>query len=237
MGQKTNPVGLRVAVNKDWRSKWFSGKKEFGKLLSEDARIRGILKKKLESASVPRILIERAANRCRITIHTARPGVVIGRKGAEIDKLKEELSRMTGKEIYVDIVEIKHPEVDAQLVAENVGLQLERRISFRRAMKKAVQTALDFGAEGIKIRCAGRLGGAELARVESYHEGRVPLHTLRAHIDYGFAEAHTVYGKLGIKCWICKGENKGDKAGGSPVTGTSVPAGATPSAAPLPNVS
>ena len=171
-----------------------------------------MLKKKLETASVPKIQIERAANRCRITIHTARPGVVIGRKGAEIDKIKEELSKMTGKEIYVDIVEIKQPETDAQLVAENVALQLERRVSFRRAMKKALQTAKDFGAEGIKIRCAGRLGGAELARVEQYHWGRVPLHTLRANIDYGFAEAHTVYGKLGIKCWICKGENKPQKA-------------------------
>ena len=208
MGQKTNPIGLRVAVNRDWRSKWYAGKKEFGKLLSEDRRIRDILKKKLESASVPRILIERAATRCRVTILTARPGVVIGRKGAEIDKLKEELSKMTGKEIYVDILEIKTPELDAQLVAENIALQLERRVSFRRAMKKAIQTTMDFGAEGIKVRCAGRLGGAELARVEMYHQGRVPLHTLRANIDYGFAEAHTVYGKLGIKCWICKGETK-----------------------------
>lgn len=211
MGQKTNPTGLRIAVTKDWLSKWFSGRKDFGKLLTEDHKIREILKRKLESASVPKIQIERAANRCRITIYTARPGVVIGRKGAEIDKLKEELSRMTGKEIYVDIQEIKTPELDAQLVAENVALQLERRISFRRAMKKAVQTAMGLGAEGIKIRCAGRLGGAELARSESYHEGRVPLHTLRARIDYGFAEAHTVYGKLGIKCWICRGETKGDK--------------------------
>lgn len=209
MGQKSNPIGLRIAVNKDWLSKWFSGKKEFGRLLVEDSKIREILKKKLESASVPRIGIERAANRCRITIYTARPGVVIGRKGAEIDKLKEELSKMTGKEIYVDIQEVKTPELDAQLVAENIALQLERRISFRRAMKKAVQTAMDFGAEGIKIRCAGRLGGAELARTEMYHEGRVPLHTLRAKIEYGFAEANTLYGKLGVKCWICKGEDKG----------------------------
>jgi len=208
MGQKTNPVGLRVAVSKDWRSKWYADKKDFGKLLAEDQKIREILKKKLESASVPKIQIERAATRCRITIFTARPGVVIGRKGAEIDKIKEDLSRMTGKEIYVDIVEVKKPEIDAQLVAENIALQLERRISFRRAMKKAVQTAMDFGAEGIKIRCAGRLGGAELARVETYHEGRVPLHTLRANIDYGFAEAFTVYGKLGVKCWICTGETK-----------------------------
>lgn len=206
MGQKTNPIGLRVAVNKDWRSKWYSEKREFGKLLSEDREIRDLLKKKLESASVPRILIERATNRCRVTILTARPGVVIGRKGAEIDKLKEELSLMTGKEIYVDIVEIKQPEIEAQLVAENVALQLERRVSFRRAMKKAVQVAKDFGAQGIKIRCAGRLGGAELARVEQYHWGRVPLHTLRADIDYGFAEAKTLYGKLGVKCWICKGD-------------------------------
>ena len=212
MGQKTNPIGFRVAVNKDWRSKWFAGKKEFGKLLSEDRQIRDLLKKKLESASVPRINIERAATRCRITILTARPGVVIGRKGAEIDKLKEELSKMTGKEIYVDILEIKTPELDAQLVAENIALQLERRVSFRRAMKKALQTTKDFGAEGIKIRCAGRLGGAELARVEQYHWGRVPLHTLRAEIDYGFAEAKTVYGKLGVKCWICKGEMKPERA-------------------------
>jgi len=161
---------------------------------------------------VPKIQIERHANRCRVTIFTARPGVVIGRKGSEIDKLKEELSKVTGKEIYVDIQEVKTPELDAQLVAENVAMQLERRISFRRAMKKAVQLAMDLGAEGIKIRCGGRLGGAELARVEVYHEGRVPLHTLRANIEYGFAEASTMYGKLGVKCWICKGEiKKGDK--------------------------
>ena len=223
MGQKTNPVGLRVAVTKDWRSKWYADKKDFGKLLAEDRNIRELLKKKLESASVPKILIERAATRCRITILTARPGVVIGRKGAEIDKLKEELSRMTGKEIYVDITEIKQPETDAQLVAENVALQLERRVSFRRAMKKAIQTAMDFGAEGIKVRCAGRLGGAELARVETYHEGRVPLHTLRANIDYGFAEAHTVYGKLGIKCWICKGETKAEKTAERPKSAEGIP--------------
>ncbi len=227
MGQKTNPIGLRIAVNKDWRSKWYADKKEFGKLLSEDRKIREILKKKLESAAVPKIQIERAATRCRITIFTARPGVVIGRKGAEIDKIKEELSKMTGKEIYVDIQEIKTPELDAQLVAENIALQLERRISFRRAMKKALQTAMDFGAAGIKVRCAGRLGGAEIARVEMYHEGSVPLHTLRANIDYGFAEANTMYGKLGIKCWICKGENKPER--GAPAA---TPIAPTPAAEP-----
>jgi small subunit ribosomal protein S3 len=206
MGQKTNPTGLRIAVNKDWTSKWFAEKKEFGKLLAEDRKIREMLKAKLEGASVSKIGIERAASRCRITIYTARPGVVIGRKGAEIDKLKEEIGKMTGKEVYVDIQEIKQPELDAQLVAENVAVQLERRVSFRRAMKKAVQVAMDFGAEGIKVRVGGRLGGAEIARVEKYHQGRVPLHTLRANIDYGFAEANTLYGKLGIKCWICKGD-------------------------------
>ena len=208
MGQKTNPIGLRIAVTKDWRSKWYAEKRDFGKLLAEDASIRSILTKKLEMASVPKIVIERAANRCRVTIHTARPGVVIGRKGVEIDKIKEDLSRMTGKEVYVDIVEVRQPEIDAQLMAANVAQQLERRVSFRRAMKKAVQTAKDFEAEGVKIRCSGRLGGAELSRTEQYHWGRVPLHTLRAAIDYGFAEAQTLYGKLGVKCWICKGETR-----------------------------
>jgi small subunit ribosomal protein S3 len=221
MGQKTNPIGLRISLNKDWRSRWFAEKRDFGRFLVEDCKIRQILKSKLEAASVPKIVIERAANRCRITIFTARPGVVIGRKGAEIDKLKEELSKMTGKEIYVDIQEVKSPEIDAQLVAENVAMQLERRISFRRAMKKAVQTAMDFGAQGIKVRCSGRLGGAELARCELYHQGRVPLHTLRANIDYGFAEAKTLYGKIGVKCWICRGESTPEKAVAT--TGTPAP--------------
>src|ERR1700761_4374765 len=216
MGKKTKPIGLRLAVNKDWNSKWFAEKKDFGKLLAEDRKIRDLLKAKLEGASVSKIQLERAASRCRITIFTARPGVVIGRKGAEIDKLKEEISKMTGKEVYVDIQEIKQPEMDAQLVAENVALQLERRVSFRRAMKKAVQVAMDFGAEGIKIRVGGRLGGAEIARVEKYHQGRVPLHTLRANIEYGFAEAKTVYGKLGVKCWICKGDNQPEKKASQP---------------------
>ena len=209
MGQKTNPIGLRVPVNRDWRSKWYANKKDFGGLLVEDIAIRTVLKKKLGSAAIPKIHIERAANRCRVTIFTARPGVVIGRKGSEIDKLKEELSKLTGKDVYVDIQEVKNEKADAQLVAENIAVQLERRIGFRRAMKKAVQEArMMEGVEGIKIRCAGRLGGAEIARVEKYHEGRVPLHTLRANIDYGFAEASTMYGKLGVKCWICKGEMK-----------------------------
>jgi small subunit ribosomal protein S3 len=218
MGQKTNPIGLRIPLNREWRSKWYANKKDFGGLLQEDRIIRNSLKRKLDSAAVPRIQIERAANRCRVTIYTARPGVVIGRKGSEIDKLKEELSKLTGKDVYVDIQEVKQAETDAQLVAESVAMQLERRISFRRAMKKALQIAMDFGVEGIKIRCSGRLGGAELSRVETYHQGRVPLHTLRANIDYGFAEAQTVYGKLGVKCWICKGEMKRSELKAAPVT-------------------
>ena len=200
MGQKTNPTGLRLALNKDWASKWYADKKNFSSYLVEDRAIRDLLKSKLSGAAVTKILIERATQRVRIKILTARPGVVIGRRGAEIDKIKEQLARMTGKEIYVDIAEIRKPEIDAQLVAENVAMQLERRIAFRRAMKKAVQMAMDFGAEGIRIRCAGRLGGAELSRVEQYLEGRVPLHTLRANIDYGFTEARTKAGVLGIKC-------------------------------------
>jgi len=208
MGQKVNPVGFRVSVTKDWLSKWYAEKKDYAPLLLEDIKIRDIVKKKLQSAAVPKITIERYANRARITIHTARPGIVIGRKGAEIDKLKEELARLTDKEIYVDIVEVKTPETDAQLVAENIALQLERRISFRRAMKKAVQTAMDFGAQGIKVNCGGRLGGAELARREKYRTGKIPLHTLRADIDYGFAEANTVYGKIGVKVWVCKGDRQ-----------------------------
>ena len=211
MGQKTNPIGLRVAVNKDWTSKWYADKKEFASLLDEDRRIRGLLKGKLESAAVTKIKIERFANRCRITIFTARPGVVIGRRGAEIDKIKEDLARMTNKEVYVDIEEIRNAEISAQLVAENVAMQLERRIAYRRALKKAVQIAMENGAEGIRIRAAGRLGGSEIARVEQYLKGRVPLHTLRANIDYGFAEAVTKTGCLGIKCWVCTGEDAPQK--------------------------
>ncbi len=219
MGQKTNPTGFRIAVNKDWRSKWYASKADFPTLLAEDHNIRELLRRKLESASVPKIVIERATNRCRITIHTARPGVVIGRKGSEIDRIKEDLSRMTGKEVYVDIMEIKSPESDPQLVAENVGVQLERRVAFRRAMKKAVQTAMGInGVQGIRIRCAGRLGGSELSRVEQYLEGSVPLHTMRADVQYGFAEAKTMYGVLGIKCWICKETPVPSKDRGVPTT-------------------
>jgi small subunit ribosomal protein S3 len=222
MGQKTNPIGFRVAVTKDWLSKWYAEKKDYAPLLLEDIKIRDLVKRKLASAAVPKVAIERYANRARITIYTARPGIVIGRKGAEIDKLKEELALLTKKEIYVDIVEVKTPETDAQLVAENIALQLERRISFRRAMKKSVQTAMDFGAQGIKVNCGGRLGGAELARREKYRVGKIPLHTLRADIDYGFAEAATVYGKIGVKVWVCKGERPLRAAQAPPAPGAPV---------------
>ena len=204
MGQKTHPVGFRLAVRRNWQSRWFAKKKEFGLLLIEDEMIRNMLLEKLKLASVPRIFIERASNRVRVKIFTARPGIVIGRKGTEIDAIKLELAKITGKEILLDIQEVKKPEIEAQLVAENVALQLERRISFRRAMKKSMQMAMSLGAEGIKLQCSGRLGGSEIARRELQRIGRVPLHTLRENIDYGFAEAKTVYGKIGVKCWICK---------------------------------
>ncbi len=207
MGQKVNPIGLRIAVNKNWRSIWYANKKDYLNFLHEDFAIRGFLKKKLMSAAVSKIVIERATNRIRVNIFTARPGIIIGKKGTDLENLKKEVAAITAsKEVAVDVKEIRTPELEAQLVAENIALQLERRISFRRAMKKTVQTAMDFGAEGIKVRCSGRLGGAEIARTESYHEGKVPLHTLRANIDYGFAEANTTAGKIGIKCWICKKE-------------------------------
>ena len=207
MGQKVNPIGYRLAINRDWRSRWFASKKELPEFLHSDLKIREYVKKKLQLAAVSKVVIERAWNSLRVTIHTARPGIVIGRKGAEIEKMTDEIGKMAGgKSVKIDIQEIKTPELDAQLVAENVALQIERRISFRRAMKKVVQTTMEFGAQGIKIRCAGRLGGAEISRAERYHEGKVPLHTLRTPIDYGFAEANTVYGKIGVKCWICKKE-------------------------------
>src|SRR6187455_2012984 len=209
MGQKVNPIGYRLAVNRDWRSRWFASPKELPDFLHSDLKIRGYVKDKLRLAAVSKIVIERAWNSIRVTIYTARPGIVIGRKGTEIEKMTEEISKMSGgKSVKIDIQEIKTPELDAQLVAENVALQIERRISFRRAMKKTIQTSMEFGAEGIKIRCAGRLGGAEISRAEWYREGKIPLHTLRTPIDYGFAEANTVYGKIGVKCWICRKEER-----------------------------
>ncbi|MBI5770956.1 MAG: 30S ribosomal protein S3 [Verrucomicrobia bacterium] len=207
MGQKTNPIGFRLAVRRNWQSRWYAGKKDFGKLLHEDQVIREKLMEKLKQACVPRIFIERASNRVRVKIYTARPGIVIGRKGQEIEKIKDDLAKLTGREILLDIQEVKKPEIEAQLVAENVALQLERRIAFRRAMKKAVEMAMTLGAEGIRIQCSGRLGGADIARREWQRKGRVPLHTLRENIDYGFSEALTVYGKIGVKCWICKKES------------------------------
>jgi small subunit ribosomal protein S3 len=205
MGQKVNPIGFRLPVTRNWASRWYASRKDFPEHLIADQNIRNTLKKKLKQAAVSRIVIERAWNSVRVTIHTARPGVVIGRRGQEIENLTKEVGDLAnGRQVKIDIVEIKNPDLDAQLVAENVASQLERRISFRRAMKRAVQITMDQGAEGIKIRVAGRLGGAEIARTERYHQGKVPLHTLRTPIDYGFAEADTVAGKIGIKCWICK---------------------------------
>jgi len=213
MGQKVNPIGFRIQTTRDWRSRWYAGPKEYAPMLHEDLKIRAFLKKKLEQAAVPRINIERASQRLRVTIFTARPGIVIGRKGSEIDKLKEDIAALsTLKEVYVDIQEIKTPETNAQLIAENVALQLERRISFRRAMKKAAQTAMDFGAQGVKVRCSGRLGGSEIARTEWHRLGKVPLHTIRANIDYGFAEALTTYGKIGVKAWIYREDKKEESA-------------------------
>ncbi len=205
MGQKVNPIGFRIPVTKNWQSRWFARKAEYGVLLQEDLRIRDFVKQHLMQAAVSKVTIERFANRVRVTVHSARPGLVIGRKGADIEALKAEISKLApGKEIYVDIREIRTPELDAQLVAESVAQQLVRRIGFRRAMKRTIQTTMDLGADGIRIRCAGRLGGAELARTEQYKEGKVPLHTLRANIDYGFAEARTLAGIIGVKVWICK---------------------------------
>lgn len=204
MGQKVNPISFRLPLTKDWQSRWFAGKAEFGDKLHEDLKIRDFAKKRLQKAAVARIQVERFANRVRITVYTARPGMVIGRKGADIEALKAELTKLTGgKEVYIDIHEIRRPELNAQLVAESIAEQLARRVGHRRAMKKAIQSAMDAGAEGIRIRCAGRLGGAELARTEQYKEGKVPLHTLSANVQYGFAESHTLAGVLGIKVWMC----------------------------------
>jgi small subunit ribosomal protein S3 len=205
LGQKVHPIGFRLGVIKTWDSKWYA-EADYAKLLHEDIAIRKFLKKRLFNSGVSKIEIERAANKTKINIHTARPGLIIGKKGSEVETIKKELSTLTSKEIFINIHEVRKPELDAQLVAENVALQLERRITFRRAMKKSVQSALKFGAKGIRITCSGRLGGAEIARTEWYREGRVPLHTLRADIDYGFAEAKTTYGLIGIKVLIFKGE-------------------------------
>ena len=203
MGQKVNPIGFRLGVRRDWESRWYAGKQDYKNFVKEDYDIRNYLEKKLRFASVPRIFIERASNRIRVKIFTARPGVVIGRKGTELEKIKEELTKLIGKDIILDIQEVKRPDLVAKLVAENVALQLERRISFRRAMKKAVQSTMSLGAAGIRIQVAGRLGGADIARTEQQRMGRVPLHTLRENIDYGTSEASTTYGIIGIKCWIC----------------------------------
>ncbi len=205
MGQKVHPLGFRLGITRTWDSRWYS-EKDFGVFLIEDHKLRAFLKKRLAQASVSRIEIERAAGKVRVIIHTARPGIVIGPKGSEIEKLRKAILKMTNREVIVDIKEIRKPEIDAQLVAENVAQQLTRRIAFRRAMKKSVSSALKSGAQGIRIATAGRLGGAEMARREWYREGRVPLHTLRADIDYGLAEASTTYGVIGVKVWIFKGE-------------------------------
>ena len=205
MGQKVNPIGMRLGINRTWDSRWYA-EGNYASLLHEDLRVRKFLLNKLSQAGVSKVIIERPAKKARVTIHTARPGVVIGKKGADIDKLRAEIAKMTDSDVHLNIVEIRKPEIEAQLVAENVAQQMERRISIRRAMKRAVQSAMRMGAEGIRINCAGRLGGTEIARTQWYREGRVPLHTLRAHIDYGEKTANTTYGTCGVKVWIYKGE-------------------------------
>jgi small subunit ribosomal protein S3 len=207
VGQKVNPVGLRIGIIRDWESKWYANDKDFGTLLLEDVKIREFLKNKLKDSAVSRIEIERAANRVNVTIHTAKPGMVIGKGGAEVENLRVQIAKIAaGKKVHINISEIKNPDLDAILVAESIAQQLERRISFRRAMKQAIQRSMRAGAKGIKTMVSGRLGGAEIARSEGYSEGTVPLHTLRADIDYGTAEAHTTYGRLGVKVWIYRGE-------------------------------
>jgi len=207
MGQKVHPIGFRLGINKVWNSRWFA-EKEYSRLLQEDLRIRIFLKKRLYHAGISRIEIERVGAKVFLSVHTARPGIIIGRKGAEIDNLKQEIQKMTSQEVFINIVEVRKAEVDSQLVSENIASQLERRVSFRRAMKRSVNSALKFGAQGIRIACAGRLGGAEMARREWYREGKVPLHTLKADIDYGTAQAKTTYGIIGIKVWIYKGDSR-----------------------------
>jgi small subunit ribosomal protein S3 len=206
MGQKVNPIGLRLGINRTWDSRWFASKGEYGKLLHEDIKIREWLTGQLKQAAVSKIIIERPHKKCRVTIYSGRPGVVIGKKGADIDRLRKHIAKMTNSEVIINILEIRKPEIDAKLVADSITQQLERRVAYRRAMKRAVQSAMRLGAEGIRINCSGRLGGNEIARVEWYREGRVPLHTLRADIDYGTSTAFTTYGTCGVKVWIFKGE-------------------------------
>jgi small subunit ribosomal protein S3 len=218
MGQKTNPIGLRLGIIKTWQSNWYSDK-NMAELLQEDLMIRRYVKSRLSRAGIAKVEIERAPKKVTITIHTARPGIVIGRKGAEVDKLRDELQHITQKDVYINIQEIRRPELDAYLIADSIARQIEQRVSFRRAMKKAITSAMRMGADGIKIKCGGRLGGAEMARIETFNDGRVPLHTLRADIDFARATAHTTYGCVGVKVWICKGEVlAGDHAesGGTP---------------------
>ena len=209
MGQKVNPIGFRVGVTRGWESVWYAADKDFGSLLREDIKMRRFIKERMQHAGVSRIVIERPAGKVKVTVHTARPGVIIGRKGSEIEALRSELLRKFGSEVQVYIVEIRRPEAEAQLVAENIAFQLERRVAFRRAMKRAVQGAMRMGAKGVRINCSGRLGGADIARMEWYREGRVPLHTLRADIDYGVASAKTTYGIIGVKVWVFNGEKLG----------------------------
>ena len=206
MGQKVNPIGLRLGINRTWDSRWYANTGEYGRLLHEDMAIRKMLMETLKQAAISKVVIERPHRKCRVSIHSGRPGVVIGKKGADIDKLRKQIAKMTDSEVAINIVEVRKPEVDATLVAESIAQQLERRVAFRRAMKRSMQSAMRLGAEGIKVTCSGRLGGAEIARIETYREGRVPLHTLRADVDYGTATAVTAYGTCGVKVWIFKGE-------------------------------
>lgn len=205
MGQKVHPYGFRLGYTKEWRSRWFADK-DYADLLHEDIALRDMITERLHHAGISRVDIERAANKLKIDVHTARPGIVIGRKGAEVDRLKQSVEELTGRDVFINIQEVHRPELDAQLVSESVAMQLERRVAFRRAMRKAVENAQRFGAEGIRVRCGGRLGGLEISRAEWYLHGKLPLHTLRADIDYGFAEARTTYGRIGVKVWIYKGE-------------------------------
>jgi len=217
MGQKVNPIAFRLAVNKDWRSKWFATGKDYANKLHEDLAVRDYVKKNLQFAAIAKVVIERAWNSVRVTLHSARPGLIIGRKGTEIERMTNEISKICGgAQVKIDILEIRKPELEPQLVAENIAQQLERRVSFRRAMKRCLQTAMEFGAEGIRVRCAGRLGGPHIARNKRYREGKVPLQTLRVPIEYGFAEARTLYGIIGVKCWINRKEDDGRQGAGGP---------------------